>query len=88
MNDAIVSLLSQPMWVFLAVLARVSPPLMMAPPTRSSSVPMRVRAGIAIGLAALIAPLAYTNASPMPSDIINISLCMTTELLLVSCLAA
>ncbi len=34
MNDGLVSLLSQPMWVFLAVLARVSPPLMMAPPSR------------------------------------------------------
>lgn len=82
MNDGLVSLLSQPMWVFLAVLARVSPPLMMAPPTRSSSVPMRIRAGIAIGLSALITPIAYTNASPMPTDLINISLCMTTEVIL------
>jgi flagellar biosynthetic protein FliR len=82
MNDALLSLLSQPLWVFLAVLARISPPLMMSPPTRSSSVPMRVRAGIAIGLSALIAPLAYGNASPMPQDIINIALGMTGEVIL------
>ncbi len=43
---------------------------------------MRIRAGIAIGLSALIAPIAYTNASPMPTDLINISLCMTTEVIL------
>ena len=82
MNDALLSLLSQPLWVFLAVLARVSPPLMMAPPTRSSAVPMRVRAGIAIGLSALIAPLAYNNASPIPQDLINIALGMTGEIIL------
>lgn len=82
MNDALVSLLSQPLWVFLAVLARVSPPLLMAPPTRSSAVPMRVRAGIAIGLSALISPLAYNNASPIPQDLINIALGMTGELIL------
>jgi len=82
MNDAMLSLLSQPLWVFLAVLARVSPPLMMAPPTRSASVPMRIRAGIAVGLSVLIAPLAYSNASPMPQDLINIVLGMTGEVIL------
>ena len=82
MNEALLSLLSQPLWVFLAVLARVSPPLMMAPPTRSASVPMRVRAGIAIGLAVLIAPLAYDNATPMPQDLINIALGLTGEVIL------
>ena len=82
MNEVLVSLLSQPLWVFLSVLARVSPPLMMAPPTRSSAVPMRVRAGIAIGLSALIAPLAYNNASPIPQDLISIALGMTGEVIL------
>ncbi len=82
MNEVLVSLLSQPLWVFLSVLARVSPPLMMAPPTRSSAVPMRVRAGIAIGFSALIAPLAYNNASPIPQDLINIALGMTGEIIL------
>ena len=82
MNEVLVTLLSQPLWVFLSVLARVSPPLMMAPPTRSSAVPMRVRAGIALGLSALIAPLAYNNASPIPPDLINIALGMTGEIIL------
>lgn len=82
MSDALVTLLSQPLWVFLAVLARVSPPLMLAPPTRSAAVPMRVRAGIALGLSALIAPLAYNNASPIPQDLINIVLGMMGEVIL------
>ncbi len=82
MNEALVTILSQPLWVFLAVLARISPPLMMAPPTRSTAVPMRVRAGIAIGLSALMAPLAYNNASPIPQDLVNIALGMTGEVIL------
>ncbi len=82
MNDAMLSLLSQPLWVFLAVLARVSPPLMMAPPTRSASVPMRIRAGIAVGLSVLIAPLAYGNATRIPQDLIHIVLGMTGEVIL------
>jgi flagellar biosynthetic protein FliR len=43
---------------------------------------MRVRAGIAIGLSVLIAPLAYNNASPIPKDLINIALGITGELVL------
>lgn len=82
MNESLVSLLNQPLWVFLTVLARISPPLMLTPPTRSASVPMRVRAGIAIGLAALIAPIAYSTASPIPTDLIHIALGMVGEVLL------
>ncbi len=82
MNDAIVSVLSQPLWVFLTVLARLSPPLMMTPPTRSTSVPKRVRAFIAITIAALVAPLAITHATPMPADLLNIVVAMAGELIL------
>ncbi len=82
MNDAILALLSQPLWVFLAVLARISPPLMMAPPTRSTSVPKRVRAFIAITLAALVAPMAFTHATPMPTDLLNIMIAMAGEVVL------
>jgi flagellar biosynthesis protein FliR len=88
MNDAMVTMFSQPLWVFLAVLARISPPLMMTPPTRSSSVPMQVRAGIAIGLAALITPIAYSSASRIPGDLIHIALGMTGEVILGLALAS
>ncbi|MCA9132212.1 MAG: flagellar biosynthetic protein FliR [Planctomycetales bacterium] len=82
MSDILLGLLSQPLWVFLTVLARLSPPLMLAPPTRSSAVPMRFRALLAIAAAALLMPLAYDTARPMPGDILNISLAMACEALL------
>ncbi len=88
MSDALVAMLSQPLWVFLAVLARISPPLLLTPPTRASTVPMQVRAGIAICLAALVTPIAYSNASPMPGELIHIALGMAGEVLLGMALAS
>lgn len=82
MSDAILSMLSQPLWVFLAVLARISPPLMMTPPTRSTSVPKRVRAFIAITFSALVAPMASTHATPMPGDLLNIAIALANEVIL------
>jgi flagellar biosynthetic protein FliR len=82
MSDMLLGLLSQPLWVFLTVLARISPPLMLAPPTRSAAVPMRFRALLAIGVAALLAPLAFTGARPMPPDLLNLSIAMAGEVLL------
>jgi flagellar biosynthetic protein FliR len=55
---------------------------MMTPPTRSTSVPKRVRAFIAITLAALMAPMAFTHATPMPKDLINIVVAMAGEIIL------
>ena len=82
LGDAVVSILSQPLWVFLTVLARMSPALMLAPPTRSTSVPMRFRALLAIGTAALIAPVAFATATPMPVDLIHLVIAMVGEVLL------
>lgn len=82
MGDVLLGLLSQPLWVFLSVLARISPVLMMTPPTRSSSVPMRIRAGVALGMAALLTPLAFDHATPMPADLINLTIPLACEALL------
>ncbi len=81
-GDALLGLLSQPLWVFMTVLARISPPLMLSPPTRSTAVPMRIRAMIALGMSALLTPLAFDNAAPMPGDLINISIAVACEILL------
>ncbi len=82
LGDAILTMLSQPMWVFMTVLARISPPLVLAPPTRSAAVPMRFRALLAIGVAFLISPIAYSNATMMPNSIILIALALAGEVLL------
>lgn len=82
MGDALLGILSQPLWVFLTVLARISPALMLAPPTRSAAVPMRFRALFAIAIAALLAPIAFSSALPMPPDVLNIAIAMAGEALL------
>ncbi len=82
MSDTLVSLLSQPLWVFVAVLARISPPLMLAPPTRTAAVPMRIRALIAIAAGLLLTPLAMPTARPMPSDLLNLGIALAAEVLL------
>lgn len=82
MSEMLLGIVSQPTWVFLSVLARISPPLMLAPPTRSSAVPMRIRGLIAASGAALLTPLALSSARPMPGDILNIGISMAGEVLL------
>jgi flagellar biosynthesis protein FliR len=74
--------LMAPLWVFVAVLARISPVLILAPPTRSSGVPARVRGGLAVAMAAMLTPVAMPHAAPMPGDILNIILLLAAELLL------
>ena len=66
----------------MAILARVSPVLMMSPPTRSSGVPARVRAGLAVGMAAMLTPIAMPHAAAMPRDLINILIRLGAEVLL------
>ena len=82
MRDVLLGLLSQPLWVFLTVLARISPPLMLAPPTRSAAVPMRIRALIAVSIGASSLRIAFAGARPMPWDVLNVSIAMAGEVLL------
>ncbi len=80
--DLLTSSLTQTLWVFMAILARISPVLMLSPPTRSSGVPARVRAGVAIAMAALLTPVARRHSAPMPGDLINLLICLVAEVLL------
>ena len=81
-GDALLGLLSQPIFVFMSVLARLSPALMLAPPFRTTSVPMRVRALIAIAISASLTATVYSTARPMPPDLLNMSLSLAGEVLL------
>jgi flagellar biosynthetic protein FliR len=74
--------LTVPLWVFIAVLARIGPVLVLAPPTRSAGVPARIRAGLAVAMAAMLTPLAMSQAAPMPGDILNILIALAAEMLL------
>ncbi|GIW98597.1 MAG: flagellar biosynthesis protein FliR [Pirellulaceae bacterium] len=82
MNEALVHLLAQPLWVFISVLSRLSPVLMLAPPTRSLAIPMRIRALVALAAAALLTPVVMSQAMPMPTDMIHLVLAVAKEALL------
>jgi flagellar biosynthetic protein FliR len=82
MGDVLLGVLSQPLWVFMSVLARIGPVLILAPPTRSSAVPMKIRAGIALGMAAMLTPIALDTATPMPADLIHLIIPLACEVLL------
>jgi flagellar biosynthetic protein FliR len=71
-----------PLGVFVAVLARIAQVLILAPPTRSAGVPARVRAGLAVAMAAMLTPLAMPRAAPMPGDVLNILISLAAEMLL------
>lgn len=69
-------------WVFITVLARISPLLMMLPPLRGPSIPMRIRALIGISITAVITPLVYERATAMPTALPTLTISVICELLL------
>jgi flagellar biosynthesis protein FliR len=82
LSDSLVALLSQPLWVFLTVLARISPILMLTPPMTSASVPMRVRALLAIATSLLMTPLIAVGATTIPADLLHMLIGLAGEVLL------
>ncbi len=76
------SLLYGPMWTFLCVLCRTGTLLMLMPPLRGSSVPMQVRALIAIMLAGTVTPFVLVSAAPLPDSLLMIGIQVAKELLL------
>lgn len=81
-GESLVTILSQPLWVFMTVLARISPILMLTPPMTSASVPMRVRAILAIAIALLMTPLTAAGATTIPSDLPHLLIGIGGEVLL------
>ena len=82
LGDSLVALLSQPLWVFMTILARITPSLMLTPPMNSAGVPVRVRLLLSLCLAALLSPVASDSATPIPGDLFHIAIAMAGEILL------
>jgi flagellar biosynthesis protein FliR len=80
--DLLSTLLTAPLWVFMTVLARVGPVLALSPPTRSIGVPTRVRSMLAVAMAAMLTPIALPLARPLPTNLIDVLLCLAAEMLL------
>lgn len=81
-SEAILNLLSQPLWVFMSALARISPVLMLTPPLTSSSVPTRIRAILAVAIGLLLTPIAWNNATAIPSDLPHLVIGIVGEVLI------
>lgn len=82
LGDSLVALLSQPLWVFLTILARITPSMMLTPPLSSSGVPVRIRLLLSLCVAALLSPVASSSASQMPGDLFHVAIAMAGEVLL------
>jgi flagellar biosynthesis protein FliR len=82
-NDPIwMSLLYQIMWTFFCVLSRVGTLLVVLPPLLGASVPMQVRALIAVMLTACMTPMVIDTAAPLPSSVLMMAIQLTKEILL------
>ncbi len=82
MDVETLSFLHGPLWVFLCVLSRLGPLLMMMPPLKGSSVPMQVRAMLAVTLAASLTPMIMGNAVELPSSLLLIAIQVAKEIML------
>ncbi|MBX3420369.1 MAG: flagellar biosynthetic protein FliR [Pirellulaceae bacterium] len=82
LGESLVAIVGQPLWVFVSILARIGPVLMLSPPVNSSGLPMRLRALLVISVAALLMPIASAAATPMPGDILHWVIALVGELML------
>lgn len=65
--------------LFVLVLTRVSGLVMTAPIFGSRTVPLRIRAFLAIGLALFITPVQFQHAGDMPGDLVNLTILVARE---------
>lgn len=82
MEDSVFGLLNQPLWVFLSVIARLTPVLTLTPPVHGSAVPGRIRVLLTVSLAILLTPIAMTAASSIPPDNVHALIALAGEVLL------
>ena len=76
---ALLQLYLDPFLVFLLVLARVGGMMSIAPIYGSRSVPVRIRALLAIGISMLITPVQATTAPEDPENIVNLTITLAGE---------
>src|SRR6187431_1851108 len=67
---------------FMLVLTRVSGVVMTAPGFGGQSIPMQIRAFLAISLALLITPIHWGMSIPLPANLVALCTMLTRELLL------
>jgi flagellar biosynthetic protein FliR len=85
-SDAMVLLLLKQAWVFLCVVCRIGPLLLMIPPIRGQSLPVQIRLMLVLVLALCVTPSAASTVARMPdalpAAIIQLPLEMCLGLLL------
>lgn len=78
----LLQLYSHQLLVFVLVLTRISGLVMVAPIFGSHSVPVRIRAFLAIGLSLIVAPLQGPLTPSLPTDLLHVLLMLGREILL------
>lgn len=79
--EALALLLQNPIWTFVVILTRLSLVVGIVPPFRAASVPMRIRAMLVIGMAAMITPPLLGQAA-VPSSMTLMLIILANELLI------
>lgn len=82
LGESLVAILSQPLWVFMTIFARITPSMMLTPPMNTNGVPVRVRLLLSLCVAVLLCPIAAERATVMPSDLLHIAIALVGEVLL------
>lgn len=72
----------RPSWVFVSILARLAPVLLLAPPTHSMAVPRRVRTILTLAVGLLLTPTAAASASSVPQDTLHLLIGIAGEVIL------
>lgn len=80
MEESILSF--RPTWVFVSILARLAPVLLLAPPTHSLAVPRQVRTILTLAMALLLVPTAAASATSVPQDTLHFLIAIAGEVLL------
>ncbi len=82
MLDILLDIYTNQLLVFLLVLTRVSGLVTIAPVWGSRSIPLRVRAFLAIGIALIISPLFWYTPIDDPANLVHLVMLLTHEYLL------
>jgi flagellar biosynthesis protein FliR len=82
LSEGILQALTAPIWVFLCVLARIGPLLILLPPIRGNAVPLQVRVLLMIALTMCVTPMAIARSPNMPDEFAIVMVQLVLEIMM------
>ena len=80
--SALIEVYRDQLLLFVLVLTRISALIMTAPIFGSRSVPLRIRALLAVGFALIVTPVHFDESRAMPTELVNLSVLIAREAVL------